>query len=127
MVADCDVADNAYTSAVVVPRSSRCPVAHPVRLPPVEDLAPVGSGVLVEEQVLDQLGVAQQGPEVAVEHVPLVLGDHQVPHQQETHEQGGEDEVLDPDDLPQVCRHRPASQDVDDDHQRREKYEEALC
>ena len=53
-----------------------------VGLPPVENLAPVVDGIPVEQQELEELGVAQEVPEVAVKQAPLVFRDQQKPDHQ---------------------------------------------
>ena len=53
-----------------------------VGLPPVDDLPPVGRRVPVQEQELEELGIAKKVPEVTVEGAPLVFGDQQIPDHQ---------------------------------------------
>ena len=53
-----------------------------VGLPPVENLRPVVGGIPVEQQELEELGVAQEVPEVAVKQAPLVFRNQQKPDHQ---------------------------------------------
>ena len=73
-----------------------------VGLPPVEDLPPVGGCILVQQQDLQELGIAKEVPEVTVEHAPLVFGDKEIPDRQESNEGGGEDKIFDPNCLFQL-------------------------
>ena len=114
---------------VVVVSCVQFPVAFAekdVGLPPVENLPPVGGCILVQQQELEELGIAKKVPEVTVKHAPPVFGDKQIPDHQQSSEEGGKDKIFDPYYLLQVCCDCTPHQDVDDDHQRREKYEDAL-
>ena len=97
-----------------------------VGLPPVENLPPVGGCILVQQQELEQLGVAKKVPEVRVKHAPPVFGDQQIPDHQQSSEEGGKDKIFDSYYLLQVRSDCTPRQDIDDDHQRREKYEDTL-
>ena len=91
-----------------------------------ENLSPVARGILVQEEKLQEFGVGYQMPEVAVECHPLIFGDEQIPCHQEGDEEGGEEEIFDPDDSLEIGSNCASNQGVNDDDQRTDHYEETL-
>ena len=124
------VVDTVFGFVVVVVIYTWSPVAlakKAIVLKLCENHTPIARGFLVQEKKLKEFGVAKQMPEVAVKCPPHILGDEQIPCHQEGDEEGGKEEIFDPDNSLQVGSNRTTSQGVDDDDQRTENYEETLC